>query len=125
MAKFKKVVTSFVICVLMVSLLTFDVGAESVTFPVGDATVTAVLIRTSTGVTASAAANKPNVNISISIVGTYYVKGTTTIRTASNGSGGTMASQCTLINGGETWISVKAIFSAAYGGCHNSVTLTV
>ena len=106
------------------SIFTLDVMADSATFSVGDATVTAYLIKSSTSATASASANKPDVNISMSIVGTYYVRGTTDIRTASNGGGGTTASQCMLTNGGGTWISVKAIFSATYGGYRNSVTLT-
>lgn len=124
MAKFKKAIASLVACALMISMLTLDVMAASVSFPVGDATVTGTLIKTSTSATISAAANKPNVNISMSIVGTYYVRGTTDIKTVSNGGGGTTASQCMLTNGGGTWISVKAIFSATYGGYHNSVTLT-
>ncbi|MCM1061549.1 MAG: hypothetical protein NC452_14870 [Eubacterium sp.] len=106
MTKLKKAVTSFVICVLMVSMLTFDVSAESVTFPMEGANITVTWTKTPTFVTVSAFSNTSGVAISVSVVGTYYVKGTTTIKTVSNGNVGTTGTTVSILNGDGTWISI-------------------
>lgn len=40
MVKFRKVIASLVACVLMMSMFTLDVMADSESFPLGDATLT-------------------------------------------------------------------------------------
>ena len=123
MAKLKKAIASLVACALMISMLTLDVMAASVSFPVGDATVTVYWSKTSTSATVSVASNKQLTNVSMSIVGTYYAKGTMDVKTVSNGNGGTTSTSTSILNFGGTWISLNATVSVSYGGYSKSVPL--
>lgn len=123
MVKFRKVIASLVACVLMMSMFTLDVMADSESFPLGDATLTVVWDKTSTMATVSAYLNRSGGNINISIVGKYYVNGTTDVKTVTNGNVGTTGTSVSITNGGGTWISLNAVVSASYGGYSKSVPL--
>lgn len=115
MAKFKKTIVSLVACVFMMSALALNVGATKVTVTVNGAKGIASLNVSSTTATASTSFNNTGGSISTTIIGRYYVKGTTDIKTTTNGGGGTTAVSASIANAGGTWISVISTHNFAYG----------
>lgn len=121
MAKFKKAIVSLVACVLMMSALTLNVGATKVTVTVNGAKGIAYLNVNSTTATATTSFNSTGGSTSTTIIGRYYVKGTTDIKTTTNGGGGTTAAMASITNAGGTWVSVTSNHSFAYGSEHVAI----
>jgi len=118
-----KTTASIVACVLMMSTLTLNVMAESVTFTLGDATLTMFWTKTSTSATIYVTTDKPAVNTHVSISGIYYVNGTIAAKSISNDNNGALLNQVTISSGGGEWISLNAVISATYGSESNRITL--
>lgn len=123
MTMLKKAIASLVTCVFMISTLTLNVMAESVTYIVGDATLTVFWTKTSTSATVYVTTDKPAVNTHVSISGIYHLNGTTATKTVSNDNNGAAFNQVTISNGGGTWISLNAVISVTYGSESNKITL--
>lgn len=123
MKKFMRITASIVACVLMMSTLTLNVMAESITYTVGDATLTVFWTKTSTKATVSVFTDKPGVNTDMSILGKYYVNGTLTSISNSNNNNNAFYNEITISNGGGIWISVNAVISVTYGSESNKITL--
>lgn len=123
MKKLIRITASIVACVLMMSTLTLNVMAESITYTVGDATLTVFWTKTSTRATVCVITDKPEVNTYMSISGRYYVNGTPTSTSISNDNNSALYNEITISNGGGTWISINAIISVTYGSERNKITL--
>lgn len=123
MKKLIKITASIVACVLMMSTLTLNVMAESITYTVGDATLTVFWTKTSTSATVYVTTDKPAVNTHVSISGIYYLNGTTATKTVSNDNNGALLNQITISSGGGKWISLNAVISVTYGSESNKITL--
>ncbi len=121
MTKLKKTIASLAACVLMTSALALNVSAE--TFGVGNYTGTATLSHTSTTATATTSINVTGGSVSVSIVGTYYIKGTSKTTTTSNGGGGVTGATAPISNGGGDWVSLRSSHRGTYGTSAGSTTL--
>lgn len=121
MTKLKKTIASLAACALMTSALALNVSAES--FGVGVYDATATLSHTSTTATATTSLPVTGGTVSVTIVGTYYIKGTSKTTTASNGNGGTTATEASISNGGGDWVSLKSTHKGTYGTSTGSTTL--
>lgn len=119
MTKLKKTIASLAACTLMASALALNISA----FGVGDYTATASLTHTSTTATATTSLPVSGGAVSVSIVGRYYIKGTSKITTSSNGGGGTTGATASISNGGGDWISLKSTHNATYGKSTGSTIL--
>lgn len=115
MTKLKKTIASLAACALMTSVLALNVSAVEFWNFGNGVKAYATLSVTSTSATATTSINATGGSVSVSIVGQYYAKGTTSTKTASNGNGGPTGAQASITNGGGTWISVNSNHSATDG----------
>lgn len=119
MTKLKKTIASLAACALMTSALALNVSAVDnppfVTFADGTKGY-ATLEHTSTTATATTSLTSMGGTVSVSIVGKYYIKGTSNTTTNSNGNGGTTGTTTSIYNGGGDWISLNSTHKVTYGG---------
>lgn len=117
MTKLKKTIASLAACALMTSALTLNASAIIKFGDFGNGVKAyAELSITSTSATASTFINATGGSVSVSIVGHYYAKGTTSgEKVATNGGGGQTSAGATIRNDGGTWTSVKSTHSATDG----------
>lgn len=123
MKKLIRITASIVACVLMMSTLTLNVMAESITYTVGDATLIVSWTKTPTKATVGVFTDKPEVNTYMTISGIYYVNGTTAVKSISNDNNGALYNEITISSGGGPWVSLNAVISATYGSESNKITL--
>lgn len=125
MTKLKKTIASLAACALMTSALALNVSAKEFYDFGNNVKADATLSVASTSATASTTLNYTGGSVYVSIVGKYYAKGTTDIKTNTNGGGGMTTASASISNSGGTWTEVYSTHSATYNGTTGGpITLT-
>lgn len=116
MTKLKKIIASLAACALMVSALALNVSAVTFHDFGNDVKADSSLTDALTSATASTTLNHTGGAVYVSIVGEYYAKGTTDIKTNTNGGGGMTVASASISNSGGTWIELRSTHTASYNG---------